>query len=54
MKTRAATSDDAHEIATIYNQGFEDRVATFETRMKYRRGSMAYIPSSLWRTNVKL
>lgn len=31
MHTRVATSDDAAAIATIYNQGIEDRVATFET-----------------------
>ena len=29
--TRAATRSDAARIATIYNQGMEDRVATFET-----------------------
>ncbi len=32
MKTRAATLDDAPAIASIYNQGIEDRLATFETR----------------------
>jgi len=30
--TRRATPDDAYAIARIYNQGIEDRVATFETR----------------------
>lgn len=34
VKTRAATPADAAAIATIYNQGIEDRVATFETRMR--------------------
>jgi L-amino acid N-acyltransferase YncA len=29
---RAATIEDAAEIARIYNQGIEDRIATFETR----------------------
>ncbi len=29
---RAATPDDAAAIAEIYNQGIEDRIATFETR----------------------
>ena len=29
--TRAATQSDAATIAIIYNQGIEDRVATFET-----------------------
>jgi phosphinothricin acetyltransferase len=32
MPVRVATPDDAEAIATIYNQGIEDRVATFETR----------------------
>ena len=32
MNTRPATPDDAPEITTIYNEGIEDRVATFETR----------------------
>ncbi len=32
MQARAATKADAEAIALIYNQGIEDRVATFETR----------------------
>ena len=32
MKPRAATTDDAAAIARIYNQGIEERIATFETR----------------------
>jgi L-amino acid N-acyltransferase YncA len=32
MKARPATPGDAAAIARIYNQGIEDRVATFETR----------------------
>ena len=32
MIARAATPTDAAAIARIYNQGIEDRVATFETR----------------------
>jgi phosphinothricin acetyltransferase len=32
MLTRVATLADAEAISTIYNQGIEDRVATFETR----------------------
>ena len=32
MQVRAATRADAAAIAAIYNQGIEDRVATFETR----------------------
>jgi phosphinothricin acetyltransferase len=34
MTTRLATPDDAGVIATIYNQGIEDRTATFETRLR--------------------
>ena len=34
MQLRLATPDDAAVIATIYNQGIEDRVATFETRLR--------------------
>ena len=32
LRTRPASVSDAASIATIYNQGIEDRVATFETR----------------------
>ena len=32
MRTRPATPEDAAAIARIYNQGIEDRIATFETR----------------------
>jgi L-amino acid N-acyltransferase YncA len=32
MRIRAATSDDAAAIAAIYNEGIDDRIATFETR----------------------
>lgn len=32
MQARMATPNDAEAIARIYNQGIEDRVATFETR----------------------
>lgn len=34
MTSRAATPDDALSIARIYNEGIEDRVATFETRAR--------------------
>lgn len=34
MNTRTATPDDATAIAAIYNQGIEDRIATFETRLR--------------------
>jgi len=32
MKTRDAAASDAAAIARIYNEGIDDRVATFETR----------------------
>jgi phosphinothricin acetyltransferase len=32
LHTRVATPADAEAIADIYNQGIEDRIATFETR----------------------
>ncbi len=32
MRIRIATKEDAEAIALIYNQGIEDRIATFETR----------------------
>ncbi|MBI3979604.1 MAG: N-acetyltransferase [Chloroflexi bacterium] len=34
MLVRPATRDDAAAIARIYNQGIEDRIATFETRLR--------------------
>lgn len=34
LSTRLATPADAPAIAAIYNQGIEDRVATFETRLR--------------------
>jgi phosphinothricin acetyltransferase len=34
MRARLATPDDAAAIARIYNQGIEERVATFETRLR--------------------
>lgn len=34
MITRPATTLDAEAIARIYNEGIEDRVATFETRLR--------------------
>ncbi|MCC6191062.1 MAG: N-acetyltransferase [Anaerolineales bacterium] len=34
MKARGATLDDVAVIARIYNQGIEDRGATFETRLR--------------------
>jgi phosphinothricin acetyltransferase len=34
MHLRLATTEDAAAIASIYNQGIEDRIATFETRLR--------------------
>ena len=34
MTARAASPDDAEAIARIYNEGIEDRLATFETRLR--------------------
>jgi phosphinothricin acetyltransferase len=34
MKVRAATDADSAAIARIYNEGIEDRIATFETRAR--------------------
>lgn len=34
MEARMATPGDAEAIARIYNQGIEDRIATFETRLR--------------------
>jgi phosphinothricin acetyltransferase len=36
MRTRVATLEDAAAIARIYNQGIEERIATFETRPRTR------------------
>jgi len=37
LLARAATPNDAEAIARIYNQGIEDRVGTFETRLRTRQ-----------------
>ena len=34
MHLRLATTNDATAIATIYNQGIQDRIATFETCLR--------------------
>jgi phosphinothricin acetyltransferase len=34
MQARAATPADAAAIAAVYNEGIEDRVATFDTRLR--------------------
>ena len=40
---RTATSDDAAAIAEIYNQGIEDRVATYETRRRSAEDQQAWL-----------
>jgi L-amino acid N-acyltransferase YncA len=40
---RAATLDDAAAIAEIYNQGIEDRIATFETEPRSTRDQRAWL-----------
>jgi phosphinothricin acetyltransferase len=34
VRTRSAVPEDAEAIARIYNQGIEERIATFETRLR--------------------
>lgn len=34
LSARAASPEDAERIAQIYNEGIEDRVGTFETRLR--------------------
>ena len=34
MQSRAASPDDAEDIARIYNEGIEERIATFETSLR--------------------
>jgi phosphinothricin acetyltransferase len=40
---RPARPDDAHEIARIYNQGIEERSATFETRPRTGADVVAWL-----------
>ena len=53
MRARAASSEDAEAIARIYNEGIEERIATFETSPerhgRYRPGSMGLTLSWWWR-----
>jgi L-amino acid N-acyltransferase YncA len=42
---RAASTDDAAAIAEIYNQGIEDRVATFETEPRTAEDQLAWLRS---------
>jgi L-amino acid N-acyltransferase YncA len=42
---RTASVDDAATIAEIYNQGIEDRVATYETRRRSAEDQQAWLKS---------
>ncbi len=42
MRARPGTPQDAQTIARIYNEGIEDRVATFETRPRSARDVEAW------------
>jgi L-amino acid N-acyltransferase YncA len=42
LLTRPATPEDAPAIAAIYNEGIEDRVATFETRPRTAQDILAW------------
>jgi len=42
---RTATSEDAAAIAEIYNQGIEDRVATYETRWRSTEDQQVWLQS---------
>src|SRR3954469_19441857 len=42
MQARDAAPGDADAIAYIYNQGIEDRAATFETRLRSREDILAW------------
>ncbi len=46
MIARPATADDAGETARIYNQGIEDRIATFETRLRAPEEMLAVLRGS--------
>jgi phosphinothricin acetyltransferase len=43
MQIRAATLDDAAAIAEIYNQGIEDRIATYETEPRSAEEQQAWL-----------
>jgi Sortase and related acyltransferases len=45
MHIRTATADDAAAIAEIYNQGIEDRVATYETSRRSAEDQQAWLQS---------
>lgn len=43
IRTRPAAASDAASIAAIYNEGIEDRVATFETRLRTPADILAWL-----------
>ena len=43
VRARRATTDDASAIARIYNEGIEDRLATFETRLRSTGDVLAWL-----------
>jgi L-amino acid N-acyltransferase YncA len=45
VRVRNATLDDAAAIAEIYNQGIEDRVATYETEPRSAEAQQAWLRS---------
>ena len=45
MHIRSASVDDAAAIAEIYNQGIEDRVATYETELRSAEDQQAWLRS---------
>jgi phosphinothricin acetyltransferase len=45
VRIRIATADDAAAIAEIYNQGIEDRVATYETNRRSAEDQRAWLQS---------
>ena len=45
VQIRTAAADDSAAIAEIYNQGIEDRVATFETRRRSADDQRAWLQS---------
>jgi phosphinothricin acetyltransferase len=47
LTIRAAARDDASAIAAIYNEGIEDRLATFETRLREPAEAAAWLEDGL-------
>jgi L-amino acid N-acyltransferase YncA len=47
LEIRPATADDATAVAAIYNEGIEDRLATFETRPRDAGDVAAWLDEGL-------